>query len=326
MALSFTDRSLDELRGYAPALDAPIDLDDFWDRTIAEARADDGAIEISAVDTPFDAVSIEDLVFPGFAGEPVRAWIVRPRHALEQAPAVVEFIGYGGGRGLPGEKLAWAAAGYVHVIMDTRGQGSVWGNGGATHDAQGSAPAVPGFMTRGILDPESYYYRRVYTDAVRLLDVVADLPGVDASRIAVTGTSQGGGIALAAAALADHVAAVMPDVPFLCDFPRSITHTPEPPYTEITRYLSVHRGHAPAVLRTLSYMDAAILARRITAPTYVSVGLMDEIVLPSTVFAAFNALGSLDKGIEVYEYNGHEGGGFHHWHRQVAWLRQRLSA
>lgn len=51
---------------------------------------------------------------------------------------------------------------------------------------------------------------------------------------------------------------------------------------------------------------------------------MDDIVLPSTVFAAFNAIPAEDKSIEVYEFNGHEGGGFHHWLRQTAWLAERF--
>ena len=52
-------------------------------------------------------------------------------------------------------------------------------------------------MTRGILDPDEYYYRRVFTDAALLVDAVAGFEFVDADRIAVTGGSQGGGIALA---------------------------------------------------------------------------------------------------------------------------------
>jgi cephalosporin-C deacetylase len=324
MALSFTDLSLPELLEYRPVLAEPHDFDEFWRSTIAEARDAAAAIEVTLASTRLTSVTVEDAVFSGFAGNPVHAWIIRPKDAAPAAPAVVEFIGYGGGRGIPGEKLAWAASGYVYVIMDTRGQGGVWGGGGATPDPQGTGPSTPGFMTRGILDPHDYYYRRVYTDAVRLIDEVALLPGVDPTRIAVAGGSQGGGISLAAAALSDRVAAVLPDVPFLCDFPRSIRRTPEAPFTEITRFLSVHREHVEAVLNTLSYMDGAILARRITAPSYVSVGLMDEIVLPSTVFAAFNEIASEDKSLEVYEFNGHEGGGFFHWTRQADWLAARF--
>ena len=165
----------------------------------------------------------------------------------------------------------------------------------------------------------------MFTDAVRLIDHVATFPFVDPDRIALTGASQGGGIAIAASALAGGaVRAVLPEVPFLCDFPRSITRTPEPPFTEITRYLSVHRDEADDVLRTLSYFDAAILARRIRVPALFSVALMDEIVLPSTVFAAFNGVPAGDKHIEVYPFNGHEGGAFRHWQRQVGWLATRV--
>ena len=97
-------------------------------------------------------------------------------------------------------------------------------------------------MTRGIDDPADYYYRRVFTDAVRAIDAVRALERVDAARVAVCGGSQGGGIALAAAGLTEGLVAVMPDVPFLCHFERAVGMTDADPYGEIVRYLSVHRG------------------------------------------------------------------------------------
>lgn len=316
--------ALADLRAYAPDLAAPDDLTSFWDGTIANAREAAGPPTVRRIDGPLRELVVEDLEFSGFAGDPIRAWITRP-HGDTPRPAVVEFVGYGGGRGLPSERLAWAAAGYVHVVMDTRGQGSDWGTGGETPDPHGAGAAVQGFMTRGIERPEDYYYRRVFTDGVRLVDTVRGLDAVDASRVAVTGGSQGGGIAIAVAALSDGVAALMPDVPFLCDFPRAIARTGERPFAEVTRYLSVHRDAVDRVLRTLSYFDGAILARSVEVPALFSVGLMDEIVLPSTVFAAFNALASQDRSIEVYAYNGHEGGLAHHWLRQAEWLAERFN-
>ena len=267
---------------------------------------------------------IDDLTFSGFAGEPIKAWIARPAAASGPLPTVIEYIGYNGGRGLPGERMLWAAAGYVHLFMDTRGQGSGWGSGGDTPDPYGSAPSVGGFMTRGILSPEEYYYRRLFTDGVLLVDAVRSLEFVDPARVAVTGVSQGGGITLAVGALAEDIPAVMPDVPFLCHFRRSVALTPEPPFTEITRYLSVHRDVVDSVFDTLAYFDGVNFARRITAPGLFSVALMDEVVLPSSVFAAFNHFAGEDREIEVYPFNGHEGGQMHQWARQAQWLPTRI--
>jgi len=167
----------------------------------------------------------------------------------------------------------------------------------------------------------------VYTDAVRLVDAVRTLPGIDPDRIALTGGSQGGGIAIAAAALVEaHVGpitAVLPDVAFLCAWESGTAVAVGGPYLELATYLSVHRDAAETVWETAAYFDGVNHAAGITAPALFSVALMDDVVPPRTTFAAYNALGSTDKAIEVYPYNGHEGGAFRHWERQVAFLRER---
>ncbi|MGM1017470.1 MAG: acetylxylan esterase [Actinomycetota bacterium] len=322
--MSLTDLPLEELRRFLPDVAEPDDFDAFWRDTLAEARAIGGELSVVPATTPISELIVEDLTFPGFGGEPIRAWVTRPR-TDDPRPAVIEYIGYNGGRGVAGEQLRWAAAGYVHILMDTRGQGSGWGTGGDTPDPHGSDASVPGFMTRGISDPATYYYRRVFTDAVRLVDAVRTLDSVDPGEIAVTGASQGGGIALAVAGLVPDLVGVMPDVPFLCHFGRSVQLTPDQPFTEITRYLAVHRDQDERVFRTLSYFDGVNFARRVQAPALFSVALMDAIVLPSSVFAAYNHLAADEREIEVYTFNGHEGGQTHQWVRQAEWLAERHS-
>jgi len=223
--MPFSDWPLDQLRDYRPEPTEPRDFDDFWALTLSQARAMGGEVSLIPAKTPINQVTIEDLTFPGFGGEPVRAWVTRPRDLAGPLPTVIEFVGYGGGRGIPGERLLWGASGYVHILMDTRGQGSNWGSGGDTPDPHGSGPSSLGFMSRGVHDPHEYFYRRVFTDAVRLVDAARALDFVDSSRISVTGCSQGGGISLAVAGLVPDLLAVMPDVPFLCDFRRAVQLT-----------------------------------------------------------------------------------------------------
>jgi len=178
-------------------------------------------------------------------------------------------------------------------------------------------------MTRGILDPHEYYYRRVYTDAVLALEVMRAHPLVRADRVAVTGGSQGGGVALSVAALVPDVWAVLADVPFLCDFPRATQKADTEPYNEIVQYLKAHRDHTDIVFSTLAYFDAAGLVKHAKAPALFSVGLMDKTCPPSTVYAAYNHYGGqqkVEKKIVEYPFNDHEGGDVFHRAVQLEWL------
>ena len=163
--MALFDLPLDQLERYRSTVPEPDDFDEFWVSTVADARRDDVLIDVVPVATGLTLVETWDVTFAGFDGHPVRAWYTRPAGVLTDLPAVVEYLGYGRGRGLPQERLTWAAAGYAHLLMDTRGQGGQYGSGGDTPDPVGSDPAAPGFVTRGILDPATYYYRRVLVGA-----------------------------------------------------------------------------------------------------------------------------------------------------------------
>ena len=236
-------------------------------------------------------------------------------------PVVVEFIGYGGGRQFGFNWLLWASAGYAHFVMDTRGQGSTWSSGD-TPDlySDGGNAHFPGSMTKGILDPQHYYYRRVFTDAVRAIEAARSHPEVDEARVAVTGGSQGGGISIAAAGLVPDVAVAMPDVPFLCHYRRATEIVDSYPYKEIAEYCHIHRDKVENVFNTLSYFDGVNFAARAKAKTLFSTGLMDQVCPPSTVYAAFNHWAG-EKDIKVYTYNGHEGGQSFHDLEKLKFLK-----
>lgn len=302
------DLQPDQLANYRTAVTAPPDLAEFWSSQLklASDAATPTHLEPYRVGL-FDHVDIFDVTFSGAHGHPIRGWFIRPKNEnTVQIPIIVKFIGYGGGRGMPEDHLLWPSVGYAVLVMDSRGQaGRDLGATGDPMSVAEAGPQVPGVLTRGIVAPESYYYTRMWTDAARAVDVAAELDGADPTRVGVTGMSQGGALSIAAAALNPRVAWVSPEVPFMCDVARAITITDQLPYGEIAQYLAWHTDEVAAARRTLSYVDCAVLAERITAPSLTNVGLMDDVCPPSTVYAAHNAMGG-EKEMMAYEFMGHQ--------------------
>jgi cephalosporin-C deacetylase len=306
--MAFYDMSLEEMLVYAPPRQEPPDFDAFWQESIAQTRRHPLDARFEPVDYGLRAQEAFDVTFAGYDGQPVKGWLLLPRQRQAPLPCVVEYIGYGGGRGFPIDWLLWSSVGYAHLIMDTRGQGTTWRRGDTPDlPTEGSSPHYPGFMTQGVLDPKTYYYRRVFLDAVRAIEAARSHPAVDASHIAVAGGSQGGGLALAAAGLEPAVSVTMPDVPFLCHYRRATEITDKYPYREIANFCQTHRDKVDTVFNTLAYFDGVNLATRARAHALFSVGLMDDVCPPSTVFAAYNHYAG-PKQIKIYRYNYHEGG------------------
>jgi cephalosporin-C deacetylase len=275
ISVTWSDLSEAELLRYRVATSEPDGLDDWWAEHLSRARslAKPVALEPYRSDT-YGALEVFDLEFSGAEGDRIRGWYLRPAGS-GRLPVVITYPGYDRGRGLPIEHTMFPATGFANLVMDVRG------------------PADPTVVIRGITDPDSYYYTRVFVDAARAVDIVAELPGADADRIALSGGSQGGALALASAALcADLVAVCHAEVPMLCDIQRAIRISPMVPYTVIANFLATRPEHAAAARDTLRYVDCALLARRITAPCLLAVGLADQLCPPSTVYAAYHEIAS----------------------------------
>lgn len=317
--MAFIDFPLEQLQAYRPAREEAPDFDAFWQETLADARKHLLDAKFERVDYGLKTFDVFDVTYAGYGGQPIKGWFLTPRGVSGKLPCVVEYIGYGGGRAFPHQWLLYPSAGYATLVMDTRGQGSSWSNGDTPDFIDGANPFYPGFMTQGVLDPKSYYYRRVFTDGVRAVEAARANPLVDPDRIAIAGGSQGGGITLAVSALQPDVAAALPDVPFLCHYRRATTLVDSMPYGEITKYCQTHRDKSETVFHTLSYFDGVNFAARAKATALFSVGLMDEICPPSTVYAAYNNYGG-EKDIRVYTFNHHEGGGLYQSVEKVNFL------
>ena len=320
------DKPLSELKNYQPPLTKANDFDTFWKETIEQSDAQPLNATIEEYPFPSDRVTVYNVRYDGF-GENTRiaGWYLQPREGYRltkngKTPTIVFYHGYSGSKELPIRYMSWALEGYNVLAIDTRGQ-----NGDTPDNNNYLSGSAIGHMTKGILDPQTYYYRYVYMDCVRAIDFVRERP--ETGPIIVTGGSQGGGLSIAAAALARDkgIVATMPDVPYLSHFERAIEMFTDGPYIELINFWKKHPYDVEQSYHTLSYFDGMNLATRITCPVLLSVGLLDTICPPSTGFAVYNHLtAASDKTIKVYPFNGHEGGGEFHEIEKWSFVRTIL--
>jgi cephalosporin-C deacetylase len=327
--MNMYDMPLEELREYKPEIEKKGDFERFWEDALAESAAQAINASMERVPYPVDAVECFTVKFDGFGANRMSARYVRPRLApgatssasrdAAKLPSLVAYHGYNWNTLTFAGALKYALMGRSVLLMDVRGQ-----DVGSPDHARYPNGGASGWMTLGIVDPKSYYYRNVYLDSVRAVELVRSFPETDGSRIAVEGGSQGGALALAVGALSPHVSAVLSDVPYLCHFRRAVKLSTEGPYNEIYHYFKIHDSlhETEAVIYgTLSYFDCCNLAVRIKGECLLAVGLEDTICPPSTIFAAYNRIRA-PKNIRVYPDFGH-GGFARHDEEKIAFLAKR---
>lgn len=284
--MALFDLPLETLRTYEPPLTREDDFNLFWENTLAESARQELNLRLEPMEVPFRNAAFFHARFDGFGGAPLAGTYARPL-GDGPFPGIALYHGYSGRRPDAWELLTWVSQGYAVLATDVRGQG---GESGDSLPYPGGH--APGFMTMGIGDPLTYYYRGAYADTVRALDALTCQPEVDGTRIGAAGGSQGGALTLVAAALDKRVKAAVAEIPFLCHFRRATTLVNTSPYSEIVNYFRRTGADEEQVYRTLSYFDCMNMAPRISAATLVTAGLMDEICPPSTVFAAYNRISS----------------------------------
>ncbi len=299
------DKPIAELEVYTGRNPCPTDHAEYWERALAEMREQSRTIELQPASFQIPSADCFNLYFKGVRGAKVHAKYLRPKHADPKHPAILEFHGYSGSSGDWSSKLRWLAHGYSVISMDCRGQG------GLSEDTGGTlGPTLNGHIIRGLSDRvDNLLFRHIFLDTAQLAQIVFELPEVDPARVGVLGASQGGGLALACAALAPQVQRVVPIFPFLSDYQRVWEmDLADRAYGELRTFF---RNHDPTHaqhdewFRRLGYIDVQHLAPRIEAELLMGISLMDNVCPPSTQFAAYNKVRSKKSHI-LYPDFGHE--------------------
>ncbi|HFI0402408.1 TPA: alpha/beta fold hydrolase [Streptococcus suis] len=280
--------TLQDMLTYRGRQEVPADFDAFWqnEKNQLTGLADHVFLEKKC---SLPHVACYELTFTGTNGSKVFAKCLFPQ-SDQPVPVLFYFHGYQGQGPDWTELLKFVAAGFGVVAMDVRGQA------GRSQDlGQFDGLTVKGQVIRGMLQgPDHLFYKDVYLDVYQLVEIIASLDFVDKKRLVSYGGSQGGALALVAAALSPHISKTVAIYPFLSDFKRvlELGNTSEA-YDELFRYFKFsdpfHQTE-DAVLQTLSYIDVKNLAHLISCPVAMVTGLEDSVCPPSTQFAIYNRL------------------------------------
>ena len=301
------DMPLEKLKNYKGINPKPVDFDIYWERALTEISSIQPAIEISETKVLSRTADIYDLTYCSVGGAKIHAQYLRRKDLSGKAPVVLMFHGYEAMHREYFDKLAFVNEGFIVLAMDCRGQ-----NGKSTDPVPAGKSAATGHIIRGLdeKDPDCLYFRNVYLDTVQLVKVAKQLPNADSENIFVKGMSQGGGLAVACAALCGKdIKKVAAGIAFLSDFKRVFEmDLMRDAYGELKAYIrdrAFISGDEERIWNRLGYIDIHNLAPRVSAEVLWGLGLIDTVCPPSTQFAAFNQIAS-KKEMIIYSNHGHE--------------------
>lgn len=299
MSSNAITRRIEELERLSPPLTGKGDLESYWNQTLKQYAEKPLNATRTRVDTPLSYMETYRIEYEGFDHTRIHGWFLLPKLPREQpVPCVVLYHGYTGSKGYPEEHAAYILMGVAVLAIDIRGQGGDTGN-----QLDQSTGMISGWITQGILDRDTCYYKAITIDAIKALEFASKQPEVDSSRICASGGSQGGGLAMIAAALTDKPAIAVAHIPNMCQMDFGVLNSSSS-LSEAARFIERFPEHLNTVIDTLSYYDNMNLAHRIRIPLFVTVGLKDPVTMPETIYAAYNRVTS-EKEIIPYPFTGH---------------------
>lgn len=279
----------------------PTDFDEFWKKALSDLAAVDPAYHIeedpeqSTRNFKVFRVDMNSLEYINIHG-----WLTIPRTKLGgNFPIVVAFGGYQ----INLKPLFFDD--FVSFAVNVRGA-----------DKENMADINPDkqeLLTLNINDPSKYVYRGIYMDCVRAINFLYDNEnlGLDLSRIAVFGGSQGGSLALITAALMDKkIQTCVADNPTYCDFHLNLQMEPQIREESfilkyINKYLAENANFVTRadLLQTLSYFEIQNFIPKIKCPVLFGIGLLDPLAPAVTTIGAYNKLNpEVKKNSEIYVF------------------------
>ncbi len=282
----------------------PDDFNDYWKRATAEL---DEVTSNPRVTREPDQDTTTGLLFrvelDSVENTTIVGWMYVPRAAyaaenpdaqvLKKYPAVILSPGYNGNM-RPTDRTR---DGYITFSVNPRNHGpsrSFW-----------KSPVE--HQLYNITSPESYYYKLAILDSLQAARFLLGRDEVDEKRVGVEGSSQGGYLSIAIAALEPRIACVVANVIAFTDYPDGMNLATRGHQVRLRELLSAEDTSKTLIRKSVAYTDGVNLITRVKAPTQINMAGVDPVSPYVTGIVAYNRLPeSVEKSFYVDPGAAHE--------------------
>ena len=299
-----------------PTVTMPADFGKFWD----DAKAEAAKIPMDPILThlPDQSTNTVDVYLVNLQnykrGQRLYGYLCKPKGSGKY-PVLFEPPGAGIKQISPAK--TYAEQGFIVCSIEIHGISPLMSDA----DYRNVSNAFGDYMINKLDDRDSYYYKSVYVGCVRAIDFLCSLPEFDGKNVMVTGGSQGGALSIVTAALDKRVSCLVAFYPALCDI-TGYLHGRAGGWPHLFNPANPKTAATPEKINTLGYYDVVNFAKSVTVPGFYSWGYNDNVVPPTSVFAAINSV-KATKNVMITPISGH-------WripesHKEsINWLRRHL--
>ena len=272
----------------AQAVPEPADFDAFWAKQKQElAKTPLKVLEKKEVPSKDPAVVIYDVKIACPGKRPVSGILTMPKDAKEKSlSAVVLFHGYGVTGSGPRMD-----SGKTQIVFDINAHG-IENRREASYYNDLKNGELKGYALSASENenPENSYFKGMLMRLMRGLEFVKSLPEWNGKDFTVSGGSQGGFQAIAAAALDHDVTWCNAGVPWMANL------------GGVTK--GRMGGFQPTWTPGLGYYDTANFAKRVKCPVAITTGTADYTCPPSSVMVVYNNISAPAK-VEIWQAANH---------------------
>ncbi len=286
-----------------PTAKLPKDFKEFWDAQTAGLSRLPLDPKISPVDQPNANIELFEVSFANIDGRRSHGYLAKPKGATS-LPIMISQPGMGvHPNGLKESRwvIANAALGFLALDMSAHDMPLE-----RTAEDEAKWKKYMGYPYIGSDDRMTYYYRHVFTGMIRGADYMTSRPDWNHKAIISSGGSQGGGLALIAAALDPRITAVVSIVPALGEHTGPLYGRPDAAPNNLIMGRD-KKTPDPKIIAATAYYDTVNFARFVKVPVLMSAGLIDPACPPTTVLSIYNSL-SCPKQIDLAPLIGHNQG------------------